>query len=137
MGWFIIAGIGVTLFVLLAFICGIKDALLSVYYSLKYVLFKAIEILVRIIAAFLQTLSDFVFWFCWIVVSLFGFLAIPNQLMLMGVIDLIFLIVLIKKMIPNLKDWGRKLLVQKWMALIERPLCFKNKDLTCYPQYWI
>ena len=136
MGWIVLGCIATALFALLVWICGIKDALLSVYYAVKYAIVKLLEIAVRFVVAFVQTPHIGMFFMCWIAVTLFCWLAIPEMYLVQGIIDLIFLVMLIKMMIPELRNWASKQMVQKWFARLERPLCFNNKELTCYPQFW-
>jgi hypothetical protein len=136
MGWIVVGCIAAALFALLVWICGFKGALLSFYYTVKYVIVKLLEVAVRIIVAFVQTPHIFMFIMCWVVVTLFCWLVIPEMYLVQGIIDLIFLALLIKMIIPELRNWGSKVMVQKWFFRFERPLCFGNKELTCYPQYW-
>jgi hypothetical protein len=136
MGWILLACLLAALFALLVWVCGITEALLSVYYAVKYLIVKLLEVVVRFIVALVQTPRVFTFFICWIAVTLFCWLVIPEQYLAQGIIDLIFLILLIKMVIPELRNWGSKVMVQKWFFRIERLLCFGNKELTCYPQFW-
>ncbi len=136
MGWIVLGCLLAALFALLVWVCGITEALLSVYYAIKYLIVKLLEVAVRFVVAFVQTPHVFMFFMCWVAVTLFCWLVIPEQYLAQGIIDLIFLVLLIKMMLPELRDWTSKVMVQKWFAAIERPLCFGNKELTCYPQFW-
>ena len=126
----------IALFFLCAFYFGPKKTAFKTYYALKYVLFKPIEWLIRLIIALLQ-INVYV-WCCLILAEFLAELIVPKQdfgqVMVLLIIIYVWLVLML--VIRNLRDEDDRDFVRMMLAQLEHKLCFHNRNLSMYPHDW-
>lgn len=124
------------LFFACAYLFGFKKTVFNTYYALKYVLFKPLEWLARLILAMVQ-ISVYV-WASWALLLIVAeiLMSEPEAFFVMFLLLMVygwFVLLLIWR---NFHDEDDKDCVRMMLAQLEHKLCFKNPKLSMYPNDW-
>lgn len=131
----IIVTLGALLFAC-AYLFGPKKTVFKTYYILKYALFKPVEWLMRLIIA-LCGINSYV-WMSWGVLMLLATIELPEQNSKFVVFMLLLLYgwLILSLVICNFCDEDDRDFIRMTLAQFEHKLCFKNKQLSMYPDDW-
>lgn len=124
------------LFFVCAFYFGPKKTAFKTYYALKYVMFKPVEWLARLLLALVQI--NFYIWVCWALLTLLAELIMPEQSVRFAIflILLVYAWLILLLVIRNFRDEDDKDFVRMMLAQLEHKLCFRNQKLSMYPHDW-
>lgn len=124
------------LFLVAAFCFGFQKTCLSVYYVVKYAVFKTIEFFTRVVLAAFG-INSYI-WMSWTVLVLltvcwgnhgtFGFVLLT----LNGLFGWLVIMLIVR----NFRDEFDRDMIRMILARLEHKLCFKNKKLSMYPDDW-
>lgn len=119
-----------------SFLYGFKKTGLGIYFCLKATIFKIVEYVVRSLIAVLSISVYFWASFCIIALFIEVFVASPTCKFVWLSFLVIYGIMLFYKFVYNFRDEDDRDLVRMNLAQLEHQLCFKNRELSIYPNDW-